>query len=66
MAHSLVYKDTARNVGIGRLGVDTTNIRPGETKAGVSLWIQGQPGPNTEFQASQVYTDLSESKKQKF
>lgn len=35
MAHSLIYNNTARSVS--RLGVDTTNIRPGETKAGVSL-----------------------------
>lgn len=64
MAHSLVYNDTARSVS--RLGVDTTNIRHGETKAGVSLWIQGQPGPNTEFQDSLGNTDLSTNQKQKF
>jgi len=37
----------------------TFNPRTGETKAGGSLWVRGQPDLQSKFQDSQGYTDKS-------
>ena len=65
MSATLEHGINDKNVTSRAVEMYTINPSTGEAKEGGSLWVWGQPGPQSEFQNSQGYAEKPCHKKKK-